>query len=41
VDSDAAGFAEFYQAARDGCLRAVFATVGDRQAAEDPVSLPR
>ena len=38
MDSDAAGFAEFYQAARDGCLRAVFATVGDRQAAEDLVA---
>jgi DNA-directed RNA polymerase specialized sigma24 family protein len=38
VDSDAAGFAEFYRAARDGCLRAVFATVGDRQAAEDLVA---
>jgi DNA-directed RNA polymerase specialized sigma24 family protein len=38
VDSDAAGFAEFYQAARDGCLRAVFATAGDWQAAEDLVA---
>jgi RNA polymerase sigma-70 factor (sigma-E family) len=38
VDSDAAGFAEFYQTARDNCLRAVFASVGDRQAAEDLVA---
>jgi DNA-directed RNA polymerase specialized sigma24 family protein len=38
VDSDAAGFAEFYQTSRDDCLRAVFASVGDRQAAEDLVA---
>jgi RNA polymerase sigma-70 factor (sigma-E family) len=35
VDIDSAGFAEFYQTARDDCLRAVYASVGDRQAAED------
>lgn len=35
---DSAGFAEFYQTARDDCLRAVFASVGDRQAAEDLVA---
>jgi RNA polymerase sigma-70 factor (ECF subfamily) len=38
VDHDSAGFAEFYEAARDDCLRAVFASVGDRQAAEDLVA---
>jgi RNA polymerase sigma-70 factor (sigma-E family) len=35
VDTESAGFAEFYQTARDDCLRAVYASVGDRQAAED------
>jgi RNA polymerase sigma factor (sigma-70 family) len=35
VDIDSAGFAEFYQTARDDCLRAVYASVGDRQAAEE------
>jgi hypothetical protein len=29
VDIDSAGFAEFYETARDDCLRAVFASVGD------------
>jgi RNA polymerase sigma factor (sigma-70 family) len=38
VDADSAGFAEFYERARDDCLRAVFASVGDRQAAEDLVA---
>jgi len=38
VTTDSAGFAEFYEAARDDCLRAVFASVGDRQAAEDLVA---
>jgi RNA polymerase sigma-70 factor (sigma-E family) len=38
VDTDSAGFADFYRAARDDCLRAVFASVGDRQAAEDLVA---
>jgi len=38
VDHDSAGFAEFYEAARDDCLRAVYASVGDRQAAEDLVA---
>jgi len=28
-------FAEFYRNARDGCLRAVYASVGDRSLAED------
>jgi RNA polymerase sigma-70 factor (sigma-E family) len=31
-------FQEFYQASRDACLRAVLATVGDRQLAEDLVA---
>lgn len=35
MDIDSAGFAEFYQTARDDCLRAVYASVGDRQAAEE------
>lgn len=38
MDSDAAGFTEFYRSARDACLRTVFASVGDRQAAEDLVA---
>jgi RNA polymerase sigma-70 factor (ECF subfamily) len=38
VDADSAGFAEFYQVARNDCLRAVLASVGDRQAAEDLVA---
>ena len=33
-----ASFAEFYRESRDNCLRAVFASTGDRQAAEDCVS---
>ncbi len=33
-----AGFAEFYAAARDGCLRAVYASTGDLTAAEDLVA---
>ncbi|MFD0689238.1 sigma factor-like helix-turn-helix DNA-binding protein [Actinomadura fibrosa] len=31
-------FQEFYEASRDGCLRAVLAGVGDRQLAEDLVA---
>ena len=31
-------FQEFYRASRDGCLRAVLASVGDRQLAEDLVA---
>ena len=31
-------FAEFYRVSRDSCLRAVLATVGDRQLAEDLVA---
>jgi RNA polymerase sigma-70 factor (sigma-E family) len=31
-------FQEFYQASRDACLRAVLASVGDRQLAEDLVA---
>ena len=31
-------FAEFYQRSRDGCLRAVYASVGDRALAEDLTS---
>jgi RNA polymerase sigma-70 factor (ECF subfamily) len=38
VSIDSAGFAEFYQATRDDCLRVVFASVGDRPAAEDLVA---
>ena len=38
MGTDSAGFTEFYQAARDDCLRVVFASVGDRQAAEDLVA---
>jgi RNA polymerase sigma factor (sigma-70 family) len=34
----AAEFAVFYQASKDRCLRAVLASVGDRQLAEDLVS---
>jgi RNA polymerase sigma factor (sigma-70 family) len=33
-----ASFAEFYANTRDDCLRAVFASIGDRQAAEDCVA---
>jgi RNA polymerase sigma factor (sigma-70 family) len=36
--SPRAWFAEFYEGARDGCLRAVYASVGDRQLAEDLVA---
>jgi RNA polymerase sigma-70 factor (ECF subfamily) len=35
VNIDSAGFAEFYQTARDDCLRAIYASVGDRQEAEE------
>ena len=35
---DSAGFAEFYTATRDDCLRVVFASVGDRPTAEDLVA---
>ena len=38
VNSESRVFAEFYEGARDDCLRAVFASVGDRQAAEDLVA---
>jgi RNA polymerase sigma-70 factor (sigma-E family) len=38
VDTDAAGFAEFYAGASDDCLRVVLATVRDRQTAEDLVA---
>jgi RNA polymerase sigma-70 factor (sigma-E family) len=38
VDHESAGFTAFYEATRDNCLRAVFASVGDRQAAEDLVA---
>jgi RNA polymerase sigma factor (sigma-70 family) len=38
VDIDSAGFAEFYETARDDCLRAVFASVGDLHASEDLVA---
>jgi RNA polymerase sigma-70 factor (sigma-E family) len=38
VVQDSAGFAGFYQANRDRCLRAVQASVGDRELAEDLVA---
>jgi RNA polymerase sigma-70 factor (ECF subfamily) len=38
VDTESDGFTRFYETARDDCLRAVFASVGDRQAAEDLVA---
>ena len=38
MDTETAGFAEFYAAARDDCLRAVFASTGDLPAAEDLVA---
>jgi RNA polymerase sigma factor (sigma-70 family) len=38
VDIDSAGFAKFYETARDDCLRAVFASVGDLDASEDLVA---
>lgn len=38
MDHESTGFAEFYETTRDDCLRAVFASVGDRQAAEDLVA---
>jgi RNA polymerase sigma-70 factor (ECF subfamily) len=38
VSLDKAGFAEFYRACRDDCLRSVVASTGDQQAAEDLVA---
>ncbi len=38
MDIDSAGFAEFYETARDDCLRAVFASVGDLHASEELVA---
>jgi DNA-directed RNA polymerase specialized sigma24 family protein len=38
VDTESAEFAEFYAAARDNCLRAVFASTGNRPTAEDLVA---
>jgi RNA polymerase sigma-70 factor (ECF subfamily) len=38
VDHLTADFADFYASARDDCLRAVLASVGDRQEAEDLVA---
>jgi RNA polymerase sigma factor (sigma-70 family) len=39
MEEDSAGeFAWFYQSSKDGCLRAVLATVGDRHLAEDLVA---
>jgi RNA polymerase sigma-70 factor (ECF subfamily) len=35
VSSPRTEFAEFYASAKDDCLRAVLASTGDRQAAED------
>ena len=38
MDHESAGFTAFYEATRHDCLRAVFASVGDRQTAEDLVA---
>ena len=38
MNADSASFAEFYERTRDDCLRAVFASVRDRQSAEDLVA---
>jgi RNA polymerase sigma factor (sigma-70 family) len=38
VSAQQASFAEFYADARDDCLRAVYASIGDRPAAEDCVA---
>jgi RNA polymerase sigma-70 factor (sigma-E family) len=38
VERDQAEFTEFYESARDGCLRVVLVTVGDRALAEDLVA---
>ena len=38
MDTESDGFTRFYETTRDDCLRAVFASVGDRQAAEDLVA---
>ncbi len=38
MEHDSASFTEFYETTRDNCLRAVLASVGDRQAAEDLVA---
>jgi RNA polymerase sigma-70 factor (ECF subfamily) len=38
VNPEQTGFAEFYQASRDSCLRAVTASTGDCDAAEDLVA---
>lgn len=38
VEQESGEFAEFYLSSRDGCLRAVYASVGDRLLAEDLVA---
>jgi RNA polymerase sigma factor (sigma-70 family) len=38
VTPDSASFAEFYEGSLDACLRAVYASVGDRELAEDLVA---
>lgn len=38
VEDELEEFAEFYQTSRDGCLRAVYASVGDRLLAEELVA---
>ena len=38
VSEDELGFARFYEASRDSCLRAVLASVGDQRLAEDLVA---
>lgn len=38
MNHDQAGFAEFYQASKDDCLRTVVASTGDRESGEDAVA---
>ncbi|HEY3734051.1 MAG TPA: sigma-70 family RNA polymerase sigma factor [Streptosporangiaceae bacterium] len=38
MNAQEASFADFYERSRDNCLRAVFASIGDRPAAEDCVA---
>ena len=38
MTTDSASFAEFYESSLDACLRAVYASVGDRELAEDLVA---
>ena len=38
MNSDSEAFASFYEGSRDDCVRVVFASVGDREAAEELVA---